>query len=282
MTTMTRPEVEEQFRAIAAGFRSRGLAPLLSLRIADPFARQELARLIGRDASLADRIRSGFTTSSLERPPHQPITARDVIDFYGFRVIHCQTVGNAISDVIGRAHMHAGTHEFWEWTFIRAMLASVIAEKLERFGDEAYAATFIRGAALRLLRDLAPGLAGPGAARAEADGVPLWDGERAAFGASHLDLARALAVEWGLPRRFLPAFDADATSDPDAPAGLILRAEAVAERAGFADPEGPALPPAYVREREPILDAFVHRVGGPSELAARVRSMLTTARVPPA
>lgn len=277
MTTAEPIRVAQLFDAIAAGYRSRGLAPLLALREGDQFARQDLARLLGREASLAERLRTGHMAATMEKPRTQPFTARDVIDFYGFRIIHCQTVGNAITEVIGRAHVHAGTHDYWEWAFICATLASVLAEKLGRHDDEAFAACFMRGAALRVLRDRAPELAQQGYERATVDGVLLWEGERTALGASHLDLARCLALEWHAPETFRPAFEDD--GDPDSLAGLIRRAMAVASRCGLDDPEGPAFPPQYVPDREPILDAFVRRLGGPEGLPRRVRSMLSTARV---
>ncbi len=278
MTAPASDRLDELFAGIASGFRSRGLAPLLSLHGADPFARQELARLVRRDASLAERIRTGFAESALARPEHEPLTARDVIDFYGFRAIHCQTAGNAISDVIGRAHVHPQTHDFWEWAFICSTLAGVLTEKLGRHEDEAFAACFIRCAALRVLRDDQPDLALRGLERAQADALLLWEGERLAIGGSHLDLARHLACEWRLPEVFLPAFDDD--RDPESFAGLILRAMAAAQRHGFVDPEGMPLPARFVPEREAILDAFARRTGGPEALPVRVRSMLSTARVP--
>jgi HDOD domain len=271
-------DISERFDGIAARVSSRGLGRLFALRGDDPSARQNLALLLRRDPSLAARLRDGYAHSTLQRPATHPVTLRDVIDFYGFRMIHCQTAANAVSDVVGRAYHSPGTHASWQWMFIWATLSAVLAQKVGRYDDEAFGAVLLRGTALLLLRQEAPAWEHAAAHHALQHGIALWVAERETFGASHLDLARRLVAAWQLPDSFDPACDAEAGED--GLAALLVRALAAAQRFGHRDPDGPPLPARLVRAREPILDAFVVRLGGPQALPDRVRSLMATARVP--
>src|SRR5690606_16534044 len=104
MTTTAAASVSERLDAIARRYPSTGIRALLSLRGRDPFARQELAQLISRDTTLTERLHTSYRESRVNRPSNQPFTARDILDHWGYRVVHTSTVGNAISDIIGPAY----------------------------------------------------------------------------------------------------------------------------------------------------------------------------------
>jgi hypothetical protein len=148
---------------------------------------------------------------------------------------------------------------------------------MRRSSRRSWAGSFIRSAALRLFREEWPEQASHARDHAAQRGLLPWEAERELFGASHLDLARTLGRQCQVPGSMLCGFDE--ADDPDSLAGFVVRSMAVAARHGYGDPDGAPFPPSRIPEREPILDAYARRIGGPEQMKDRVRSLLVTARV---
>src|SRR5690606_2305940 len=159
--------------------------------------------------------------------------------------VHCSTVGNAVSDILGSQFRGRDYAPFWRWTFVFAGYTAILTEVLRVHEDEAFPGAFLRNTALLLFRAYEPDLALK---------------------------ARQHAAGWRRPASLLPAFEAD--GGPGSLPGLVLRALAAARRHGFAGPLGPAIPARFVPEREPILDAYYDRQGGADGVYANFRGML--------
>lgn len=271
-------EVDQLFDRIVQRFPSRGLRALLVLREEHPFAMQEFGRLLMRDASLGERLHTSYVQLQVNRPPTQPFTARDAIDSWGYRRIHCNTIGNAISDVIGPAYRTVEAAPFWWWTYLVASICAVLAERLDTHRDDAFPAAFIRHISLLLLHTEAPNLIRAAFDDACKHGRPLWESERALYGIGHIDLGRRLVESWGGPETLLNGFNEGDT--PGSLSGLVVRSVAAAARHSFSCPLGPVLPASASMEREPIIDRWVERLGGPGMVLDQFRGMMSTARIP--
>lgn len=269
--------LDRVFQQVTEAYPSVGqLRQILALRGGDAFAAQDLGKLIARESSFVERVHTSHE-ASLGRARRRPLTARDLIDHWGYRPLHCTVVGNAVCDILGpqfRAPAFAG---FWRWTFVSSAYAAVLADVLRQHEDEAFAGAFLRHAALLLFRAYAPEQARAGRHHAAARGLTSWEAERQLLGVSHLDLARRLAEHWGLPESLWPAFDGE--GEADSLAGLIVRAQAAAARHGFVDADGAPLPPPLIPPREPILDAYLARKDGPEGVLDQLRGMMATARI---
>lgn len=236
------------------------LVSLIAMRETDAFASQDLAMQFTRDFGVARSIEVSYAAATESVSTNHPVSVRDVIDHWGFRVTHSTGVLTRLLGFLGEKSTLGPNRDFWLRAAAIASYAGLLGDVLKLHADEVFTASLLRSTALFLLQQRIPAEAQTARDLAESAGTPLWEAEAELLGGSHLDLARSLSEQWGLPDRLLPAFDA--TYPPDSLPDLIVRATAAAERHGFQDPNGAIVPPHLRPEREPIVDAYFRNGGG--------------------
>ncbi len=259
--------------AAAQPWPSRGLCALLQMREADPFASQELAMQLSRDVGLGRSIEASYFASAHPKPSERPFSARDVIDYWGYRVIHSTSVLNGLAKFLGGESVLEPHRDFWLRAATVATYAGVLSDVLKLHADQGFAGSLLRDNALFLLRQHRSAEALAAHRLAVSNQTPLWEAETELLGGSHLDLGRSLGERWGFTEALLEAFAS--TDQPDSLPDLLMRSTAAAERHGFQDPAGASVPPHLRKDREPILDAYFRNGGGtPDAFIDSIRGML--------
>jgi hypothetical protein len=253
------------------------LRRLLALRGDDQFAAPELAQLISLDPLVSQRIRDGYARL-VERGRQRPFTARDAIDASGYRPIHCSSVGCMVVDLIDGTRLGPEYRPFWWWSYAVASFASVISETIGAHQDEAFAGGLLRNIARMLLQRHGPPEALMAVAAARDAAISLHEAEQRLLGYSHLDVGRGLARAWSLPEPVLAAFDED-DGRRRTLAGVIRRASAAASHYGFHDPRAVAPPEDEAAVPDPIIEGYLHILGGLEFWRAGVRGFIASARI---
>jgi HD-like signal output (HDOD) protein len=232
---------------------------LVAMRESAPFASHDLAMQLSRNFGLARSIEASYSAMEF-RNTDRPVSSRDVVDYWGYRVTHSTSVVTALIEYLGEGVVLGTNQQFWLRAVVIASFAGVLGDVLELHSDQAFSASLLRSTALFFLQEHVPAEAQAARDFAESTRTLLWDAETELMGGSHLDLGRSLCEHWGLSSQLLPAFHP--ADQPDSLSGLILRATAAAERLGFQDQDG-AIVPLHLRpEREPVVDAYFRNGGG--------------------
>ena len=225
---------------------------LLEMREANPFANQQLAMHMSRDAGFSRSIEASYLAAADRRAAERPLSARDIIARWGYRVTHCSSVLSGLSGLLGDHAMREPRRNFWLRSAVIATYAGVLAERLNVHGDQAFSGSLLRSTALFLLDQGHQTPAIPVGNPTPVNALPLWDVQTERLGGSHLDLGRQLGERWGLSPELLAAFHP--TGEPNSLPDLITRATAAAERHGFEDPARPIVPSHLRPGREAFLD----------------------------
>ncbi|MBT5774749.1 MAG: HDOD domain-containing protein [Dehalococcoidia bacterium] len=247
----------------AQGTPAPAFVALLELDQASPFAKQQLAMHMSRDASFNQSIEASYLAAADRRPSERPLSARDIIGRWGYRVTHCSSVLSGLVGFLGEPAMHEPHRDFWLRAAVIAAYTAVLADGLKIHEDQAFSGSLLRSTALFLLDQHQPAPADPTPGPATSSSLPLWDLETERLGGSHLDLAGQLGERWGLSPALLAAFTP--TGDPNSLPDLITRATAAAERHGFRDPHRPIVPPHLRPDSEPFVDAYFRSGGNTPE-----------------
>jgi HDOD domain-containing protein len=242
---------------------SHGFVSLLGMTAGARFAHQELAALISHDPEFGANLQASHNASTQPGPSQRPFSAREVIDHWGYRIIHSSSVTNGLVRLLGEDAFREPHREYWLRAFAIACYAGVLAEVLEAHDDRAFSGSLLRSAALFLLERHAGPDARAARKLAASNRCLLWDAETEQLGGNHLDLGRQLCERCELSDSFLELYNPAGAlnSLPD----ILFRATAAAERHGFEDPDGPVVPVHLRPDREPILDAYFRNAGGTTD-----------------
>lgn len=242
---------------------SHGFASLLEMRAGERFASQEIAALISRDPEFGANLQASHNASTQPGPSQRPFSAREVIDHWGYRIIHSSSVANGLVKLLGDDAFREPHREYWLRAFATASYAGILAEVLEAHDDRAFSGSLLRSAALFLLQRHAAPDARAARKLAASSRSLLWEAETEQLGGNHLDLGRQLCERCELSDSFLQLYDP--VGVPNSLPDILFRATAAAERHGFEDPDGPIVPPHLRPDREPILDAYFRNAGGTTD-----------------
>jgi len=252
---------------------SHGFVALLEMGAGERFASQEIAALISRDPEFGANLQASHNANTQPGPSQRPFSAREVIDHWGYRVIHSSSVANGLVKLLGEDAFDEPHREYWHRAFAVASYAAVLAEVLQTHDDYAFSGSLLRSSAFLLIERHAEASIQAARDLAGTDQIPLWKAEAELLGGSHLELGRLLYERCGLSSNLLDAFEPAGSAG--SLADLLFRATAAAERHGFEDPRGPTIPHQLRPDREPILDAYFRNAGGTVDgVLLTIRGML--------